>query len=418
MRINNFKIVVLLLLGLVGYTSPAFAEENVLSFDAGNIAPGTTGTILLNLENTEPCYGFQTDLQLPDGLTMVEVAKTDRTEGAVITSNKNPGSEKIVLVSMSNALAGNNGAVCSVTFKASETFTGGKITLSNGKMSNGSMTDVVLPSSTTYIGGIGMVSVWMEDFQIYSGETKSVGVNLTNSSPLSAVQMDIYLPAGLSVDLNSFSTTTRTTGFMVEKKETDDYVRVLLYSLDGLKISGTSGSVLTFDVKAADDAEGEKSIYLKNISVSDPMALSIKVDDSETKVDIERPHVSSITLTPENVTLRVGETAQFSATVLPANALNTEVTWSVQDTGIATVDNSGLVTAVGVGKTILKAVSVDNSEIIATAEITVEATPVGEVVIDFESMGLTGNNLIMLVGDVKAIKTNVYPETATVKTLD
>lgn len=44
------------------------------------------------------------------------------------------------------------------------------------------------------------------------------------------------------------------------------------------------------------------------------------------------------------LTLEVGDTAQFSATVLPSNATNKTVTWSSEDTQYLTVTSNGLVT--------------------------------------------------------------------------
>jgi len=60
--------------------------------------------------------------------------------------------------------------------------------------------------------------------------------------------------------------------------------------------------------------------------------------------------VSSVTVTPETETIYSGGTAnrtvQLSASVEPSNATNKNVTWSSDATSVATVNTSGLVTAV------------------------------------------------------------------------
>lgn len=68
--------------------------------------------------------------------------------------------------------------------------------------------------------------------------------------------------------------------------------------------------------------------------------------------------VSSVTVTPSSFSLNVGATQQLTAT--PRNASGTELTgrtvvWSSLNTGVATVNSSGLVSAVGVGTATIRA---------------------------------------------------------------
>lgn len=59
--------------------------------------------------------------------------------------------------------------------------------------------------------------------------------------------------------------------------------------------------------------------------------------------------VSSITLNTNSLSLTVGNSSTLTATVLPADATDKTVTWESNDTGVATVSSSGVVTAVSVG---------------------------------------------------------------------
>ena len=58
---------------------------------------------------------------------------------------------------------------------------------------------------------------------------------------------------------------------------------------------------------------------------------------------------TSVSVNPETIDIIINESASLTATVLPANASNQAVTWSSSDESIATVDVSGLVTAVALG---------------------------------------------------------------------
>ena len=59
--------------------------------------------------------------------------------------------------------------------------------------------------------------------------------------------------------------------------------------------------------------------------------------------------VSSITMNQPSVELLKGESIQLSATVVPSNATLSSITWSTSKPSVATVSNSGLVTAVDSG---------------------------------------------------------------------
>jgi len=80
--------------------------------------------------------------------------------------------------------------------------------------------------------------------------------------------------------------------------------------------------------------------------------------------------VASVSLNIVTTTLSIAQTVQLVATVLPSNAPNKSVTWSTSNSGVATVNSSGLVTAVGGGVATITVTTVDGSHK-ATATVTV-----------------------------------------------
>ena len=88
--------------------------------------------------------------------------------------------------------------------------------------------------------------------------------------------------------------------------------------------------------------------------------------------------VSSISI-PETTTLPVGKSEILTATVLPADATYKTVTWSSSDESVATVDATGKVTAVAIGKATITAYSADASTT-ASCEVTVVETAKPEAV--------------------------------------
>ena len=81
--------------------------------------------------------------------------------------------------------------------------------------------------------------------------------------------------------------------------------------------------------------------------------------------------VSGITLSQTSLSLNSGTTAQLTATVTPAEALNPSLQWASSDESVATVSQTGLVTAVGGGTATVTCTATDGSGVQATCQVTV-----------------------------------------------
>lgn len=86
-------------------------------------------------------------------------------------------------------------------------------------------------------------------------------------------------------------------------------------------------------------------------------------------------YVQSITIGGSNITS--GTVAQMTANVLPANASNKAIAWSVSDVSVATISSSGLITAKKNGNVIVTAIAVDKNIVTASKEITISSFDVG-----------------------------------------
>ena len=80
-------------------------------------------------------------------------------------------------------------------------------------------------------------------------------------------------------------------------------------------------------------------------------------------------NVENVTLNSQNEELKIGDTVTLVATITPSNATNKNVTWSSDNTNVATVNN-GVVTAVGEGSANIKVTTVDGNKT-AVCKITV-----------------------------------------------
>jgi len=107
--------------------------------------------------------------------------------------------------------------------------------------------------------------------------------------------------------------------------------------------------------------------------------------------------VESITLNKEELSLEKGKSETLVATVKPDDATNKSVTWTSSDDGIASVDQSGKVTAIKGGEAIITASAGDKS---AKSIVTV-TVPVESVSLDRTSITLEEEQSTTLVATVK-----------------
>lgn len=113
--------------------------------------------------------------------------------------------------------------------------------------------------------------------------------------------------------------------------------------------------------------------------------------------------VTGVALNASSVSVRLGETYQLTATVAPENADEKGVVYTTSDAQVATVSESGLVTAVG-GGTATITVTTNDGNFTATCTVNVEQIVTG-VVLDVTYVSLT-------VGESATITASVNPSNA------
>ncbi|OMQ13010.1 Ig-like domain-containing protein [[Flexibacter] sp. ATCC 35103] len=121
--------------------------------------------------------------------------------------------------------------------------------------------------------------------------------------------------------------------------------------------------------------------------------------------------VTGVTVTPATATLSIGATHQLTPTVAPANATNKTVTYSSNNTGVATVNGSGLVTAIASGSATITVTTQDGAKT-ATAVITVNSSNVAVT-----SVSLSPGSASLSVGATQQLTPTVLPSNATNKTV-
>ena len=112
--------------------------------------------------------------------------------------------------------------------------------------------------------------LYIEDFTIAPGETRTVNIMLDNEIAYTAFQADIYMPAGLTIEMEDgdyiFDLTERKSRdhMIASQPQADGAIRVISYSNGINPFKGNSGALVTFNVTAATDFTGPATIALRN----------------------------------------------------------------------------------------------------------------------------------------------------------
>lgn len=146
-------------------------------------------------------------------------------------------------------------------------------------------------------------------------------------------------------------------------------------------------SVVTVDkdgkITAVGKGSAEVFCFLKsNGEVFAKCSVTVQIPDTQPEPTKPEPKptepevvkVSGITLNP-NISLKIkeGGSSKITATVVPSNATNSSVKWVSSSPDVATVDDSGNVTALKEGSTTITCTAVDGSGVSAVCPVTVTA---------------------------------------------
>lgn len=121
--------------------------------------------------------------------------------------------------------------------------------------------------------------------------------------------------------------------------------------------------------------------------------------------------VTSITLSPTSASLNVSGTQQLTATITPANASNKTINWSSSNNTVATVNTSGLVTAIAAGSAAILATTQDGNKT-ASCSVTVNTS-----IIPVTGVTVSPSSATLNVSGTLQLSATVLPSNATDKSV-
>ena len=332
-----------------------------------NIAVGETKTVSMLLDNEQEFTAFQSDIYLPEGLSIVpnSFALTSRAASHTISSRDfGDGRVRIACFSTGNMnISGNSGAL--VTFEVTadkDVAETAVVELKNTIFTTGTSREVRLPNTSCNV---------------------STERALVESLVLS--QTELRLPEGQTAPLSVTVLPEYASTKDVEWKSSNEEVATV----------SSTGEVTA--LKA-----GTATITCSAVDGSGVTATCA--------VTVTQVLVSSISVAPSQVALRTTETAQLVATVSPENASNKELSWVSSDETVATVDATGKVTAVKEGDAVITVLAMDGSGVTSEVKVSVVPTLAERVVLNLTSLSLK-------VAGTATLSAIVTPETTTNKSV-
>ena len=350
-----------------------------------NIAPGDSKTITLNLDNSQVFRGFQTDIELPEGLRITsksngnfDISLTDRGSSSFSVSSNlmSDGSVRILGYStQGESIKGNQGALVRISVRASSDFSGGYIKLKNSIFSDVNNRDVKLDNSQLFVGTKEQNDVSVKGGEISPEVSKAFSLELSNESEMTAFQMDVVLPNGLSLDLSKTRLTGRCGNHQLQTKQLGNgKVRIICMSSDNTSISGKIGSVIDLWIKAEKGIAGNQIVKVENIIFSDVKARTYRMDPLSFVVDVKYVPATSVSISESNMQLEVSDSRQLTASLLPENCTDKTILWKSDNEKVATVSDNGMIIARSAGQCSIIASTADNL-IQAKCAVTVTKIP-------------------------------------------
>ena len=184
----------------------------------------------------------------------------------------------------------------------------------------------------------------------------------------------------------------------------------------GIVFDGSAGTVYG-DVELQEDLEiGEgESLTLDDGASLDTDGYTLTVNGGTLTDDVTGTvnyKVTGVSLDKTNLNLNVGVEATLTPTITPDNATDKSVEWKSDDTGVATVNENGKVTAVGLGTTTITVTTTDGDfKDICTVTVTEPPT------VSVTSVTLDKTSLALDVGGSDTLTATVEPDNATTKTV-
>ena len=147
-------------------------------------------------------------------------------------------------------------------------------------------TIILFAAMVVALGAAATDRFYIEDFTISPGETCTVSILLDNEAEYTAFQSDLYLPEGLTAANFALTDRKNANHTLTATVLPDGGIRLLSYSLNLKTYSGNNGALVTFDVTASEDFEGEATVALRGTLFTTVAGVEVPFDNETCTVSL------------------------------------------------------------------------------------------------------------------------------------
>lgn len=369
-----------LCLGLVAKAEGTSYSQlpNVVYAESLTAKAGSTVTMSVKMNNEVAMTGFQFDMVLPEGITvpkdedgfdLIELS-TERTTAKrtdYFNSAVQPDGSIRVMCSSTKSYTfnGNEGEVATVQLNIADTIEPGEYTvvLNNIVMSDANAQTYKVSQTTAVVTieaepVIPDNTIYMDSTSAVAGTQAVLSVKMKNVVAMTGFQFDLVLPEGMTVakdedgfdliELSSERTSSKKTDFFNSAVQADGSIRVMASSTKSYTFDGNDGEVATIKVDIDPDlAEGDYSVVMKNIVMSDADAKTYKVDKEVATLTVVKKTIVRGDANGDGI-ISVGDLTLIAAYVLGDrdNEIDLEAADSNYDGILSVGDLTGLAAAI------------------------------------------------------------------------
>lgn len=127
--------------------------------------------------------------------------------------------------------------------------------------------------------------LYIENFNIAAGETLQVPVLLLNDTAYCGLQTDLFLPEGLSLDMEydeyiiDLTSRRDNSHTVTSNRLSNGAIRIYISSVNAKAFSGNNGAIMTLSLTASNSFSGQAVIELKKSVCAEPLGTRHQLED-------------------------------------------------------------------------------------------------------------------------------------------
>lgn len=186
-----------------------------------------------------------------------------------------------------------------------------------------------------------------------------MGAYLLNEAPITAVQMDVVVPDGVTTSAANLQMAERAASHSGTLAAVGSgRYRVIVFSLSNAAFSGNSGEIFT--IRFSPGEADPRTISVENIKLSGNDGVDYTTPNSQTK------RVRGVELPADPIVINVGSQTTVTSTTFGFSGEALDYQWSVDDANLATVAD-GTVEGLDFGQTTIRLQATDAQGVTYTA---------------------------------------------------